>query len=68
MFATTGHEKHRMRKAAFNPFFSTASVKRSQPMIEERMAKLLDRFEGFKRDDEGVSLSLGYAAYTNGMC
>jgi hypothetical protein len=65
-FATASHEKHRMRRAALNPFFSMASVRRLQPMIEERLEKFLGRFADFQKSGEPMTVSLGYAAFTNG--
>jgi hypothetical protein len=35
-FGTVDHDMHRMRRAAMNPFFSKASVRRLQPLIHER--------------------------------
>lgn len=64
-FATASHEKHRMRRAALNPFFSTASVRRLQPMIEERLNKLMGRFAEFQESGEPMTVSLAYAAFTN---
>jgi cytochrome P450 len=55
-----------MRRAALNPFFSIASVRRLQPMIEERIDALLGRFEEFKAEGEVMTVSLAYAALTNG--
>lgn len=65
-FATVTHEKHRMRRAALNPFFSTTSVRRLQPMIEERMNRLLERLVEFEQSGEPMTVSLAYAAFTNG--
>jgi hypothetical protein len=67
-FATASHEKHRMRRTALNPFFSMASVRRLQPMIEERLEKFLGRFADFQKSGEPMVVSLGYAAFTNGTC
>ncbi|RDW71072.1 hypothetical protein BP6252_07635 [Coleophoma cylindrospora] len=64
-FATASHEKHRMRRAALNPFFSIASVRRLQPMIEERLDRLLERFGEFRQDGTPMTISLAYAAFTN---
>lgn len=65
-FATVTHEKHRMRRAALSPFFSMASVRRLQPMIEERLDRLLERFVEFQASEEIMAVSLTYAAFTNG--
>lgn len=64
-FATASHEKHRMRRAALNPFFSTASVRRLQPLIEERLDKLMGRFAEFQDSSKSMTVSLAYAAFTN---
>lgn len=66
IFATADHDKHRMRRAALHPFFSMASVRRLQPLIEERLEKFLARLDGFKTNGEVMTLSLGWAAFTNG--
>jgi cytochrome P450 len=63
-FATASHETHRMRRAALNPFFSTASVRRLQPMIEERLDRLLEGFGEFQQSGESMTISLAYAAFT----
>lgn len=67
-FATAGHDKHRMRRAALNSFFSTASVRRLQPMIEARLDKFLGRVAEFAEDGQPMTISLAYAAFTNGRC
>lgn len=65
-FSTVSHETHRMRRAALNPFFSAASVRRLQPVIEERLDRLLDRFTEFQESGDPMNMSLAYAALTNG--
>ncbi|MCJ1311414.1 hypothetical protein MMC25_005085 [Agyrium rufum] len=66
MFSTTDHDQHRVRRAALNRFFSMASVKKLQPLIDEKIASLVDRLRGF-RDQGGKSLKLdlAFAAFTN---
>lgn len=69
MFSTTSHEQHKSRRAALNRFFSMASVRRLQPVIEERMFKLLERFRDYKDvngDDGVIKVDYAYAAFTNG--
>ena len=44
VFGTPGHDLHRMRRAALAPYFSMASVRRLQPVIQERVDVLLERF------------------------
>lgn len=66
-FATVKHDVHRMRRNALNPFFSKGKVRSLQPLIEEVAHKLLSRFEEFKESGEQFTLSLAYAALTNGQ-
>jgi cytochrome P450 len=66
MFATVEHDKHRMRRSALNPFFSKASVRRLQPVIQERLDKLMERFLGFRDSGDTMTASLAFAAFTNG--
>lgn len=65
-FGTVDHDMHRMRRAAMNPFFSKASVRRLQPLIHERVGKLLSRIKGFKTSGEPLTISLAYVAFSSG--
>lgn len=69
MFSTISHDQHRLRRAALNRFFSMASVRKLQPMIEGRVTSLLERLRGFKdvKGNEGaIKLDFAYSAFTNG--
>lgn len=66
-FATVGHDLHRLRRSALNPFFSKAKVRSLQPLIEDVARNLLDRFEEFRLMDQPLTISLGFAALTNGI-
>lgn len=67
MISTVGHEQHRVRRAALNRFFSKASVRRLQPVIEERIQKLIERLQNFRDAQEGIiTLDYAFAAFTNG--
>lgn len=69
MFSTPSHDQHRARRAALSRFFSMASVRRLQPVIEERVAKLVERLRGFQdvKGSEGViKINYAYAAFANG--
>ncbi|TVY93201.1 Cyrochrome P450 monooxygenase [Lachnellula willkommii] len=65
VFATPGHDLHRLRRSALAPYFSMASARRLQPLLQERVDKLLERFEGFRDTGEVLNTSLAYAAFTN---
>ena len=67
MFATPGHDQHKARRAALNRFFSTASVRRLQPVIGERVERLVSRIQELKGSkDEMLNASYVFAAFTNG--
>lgn len=50
-----------------NPFFSMASVRRLQPLIQERVDTLLDRINGFGVSGDVLNFSWAYTALANGM-
>ncbi|KAL2060745.1 hypothetical protein VTL71DRAFT_9387, partial [Oculimacula yallundae] len=65
MFGTNDHDVHRIRRAAVSPFFSKGAVRKLQPMIEERIEALLNRFRGFQTSGEPILLNYAFSAYTN---
>lgn len=65
-FATVEHDLHRMRRAPLLPFFSIASVRRLQPVIQERVDVLLWRLKGYKDTGEVLNTSCMFAAMANG--
>ncbi|KAK0125722.1 hypothetical protein ONS95_000277 [Cadophora gregata] len=64
-FATPQHDLHKLRKAALAPYFSMQSVRRLQPVIQERLDLLLERLREFRDKDEVLMASWAFAAYTN---
>ncbi|PWY79270.1 cytochrome P450 [Aspergillus heteromorphus CBS 117.55] len=62
---TMGHEHHRFRRSLLSDFFSKRSVLALSPFVEERVAKLMERFEGFHKDGKAVNLSNAFAALTS---
>ncbi|KAF2494452.1 oxoglutarate/iron-dependent oxygenase [Lophium mytilinum] len=64
-FGTPGHDMHRMRRAAMNPYFSKSKVRSLQPRITEVLDKLMGRFRDFQESEEPMVISLAYAALTN---
>ncbi|OKL63057.1 hypothetical protein UA08_01910 [Talaromyces atroroseus] len=65
MFSTTGHDQHRVRRAALNRFFSTASVRRLQPLLNERAQSLIGRFRKAQASKNPIPLEYALAAFTN---
>lgn len=62
--STVDHDHHRVRRAAVAPFFSTQSVRRLQPVVEERVDALLERLKGVQGGV--VDLMYPFSAFTNG--
>jgi hypothetical protein len=66
VFGTPEHNLHRLRRSALAPYFSKASVRRLQPLLQDRVNKLLERLEGFRDSGEVLMASWAYSAFTNG--
>lgn len=49
-----------------NPFFSKASVRRLQPVINERIDKLMSRIMGFQDSGAPLTISVAYVAFSSG--
>lgn len=70
VFSTVDHDLHKMRRAALNPFFSVANVKRLQSVIEEQVENVLRRLSDHARSTsktppEPLDLVFVFAAFTN---
>lgn len=66
--STIDHEHHKRRRSAINPFFSTQSVRKLQPVIEERVDALLHRLLAYSKAKPGEPLNIMYpfSAFTYG--
>ena len=64
MLGTLTHDHHRMRRTVLNPYFSTRSVMKLEPMIRTIVENLCRRFKGAKMSGEVVNLGHAYAALT----
>ena len=63
--ATVHHDQHRMRRAAMNQYFSKASVRRLESIIQDNLDKLLLRLEVFQRSGESINMVMAYSAFTS---
>lgn len=63
--ATTHHDHHRLRRGAMNQFFSKASVRRVEPIIQKNLDKLLVRLREFQRSSEPITLNVAFTAFTS---
>lgn len=66
--ATLDHHHHKLRRGALNPFFSTQSVRKLQPIVEERTDALLDALVNYaaSRSHEPLNTMYPFSAFTNG--
>ncbi|KAK5996854.1 N-acetyltryptophan 6-hydroxylase ivoC [Cladobotryum mycophilum] len=64
LLCTTDHDLHRKRRGALNPFFSKQKVRSLQPDILVVIETLMNRFEGFGRTGEPLSVTDAFAALT----
>ena len=64
MLGTVGHDHHRLRRGALNPFFSKQSVTRLEPMIRDTVTKLCQRLESARKTGEVINMGHAYAALT----
>lgn len=64
MLATRGHEEHRKRRAALNPFFSQQNVRKLEPVIHQSLMDLLHRMSGWAKDGSPVKILVGLRAAT----
>ncbi|GAM34873.1 hypothetical protein TCE0_015f02743 [Talaromyces pinophilus] len=60
---TNPHELHRKRRAALNPFFSKASIRKLQHEIDEKAVQLVQRLRNEK--ERVFKVNHAYAALTN---
>ncbi|KAI9701845.1 MAG: hypothetical protein M1836_001189 [Candelina mexicana] len=63
-FGTPGHDLHRLRRAAINPFFSKQRAVALTPVIQGTIEKLCKRFEVFRQNGEAIRIRLPYVCMT----
>jgi cytochrome P450 len=67
LLATVSHDLHRSRRAALSPFFSMANTRKLQPVVEERVSKLVERLVALKDSGKVVNLLHALSAFSNGQ-
>ena len=63
--ATVSHDLHRTRRAALNPYFSKASIRRLDPVIQRTLENLLRRFSACAKAGDIMPLNIVYKAATS---
>lgn len=59
---TISHDLHRKRRAALNPNFSKANVRRLEPVLQKALANLLRRLEACHKSGEIMPISCAHRA------
>ncbi|TQS33798.1 hypothetical protein Golomagni_05847 [Golovinomyces magnicellulatus] len=62
--ATVDHHHHRARRGYLNPYFSKRSILGMEPMMHERLGKLIERLEDLRQKNEVVTLDSAFSALT----
>ena len=64
-FDTLDHDKHRMRRAPWNPYFSKQSISRIQPLlIQTAVNKLCNKFAEYQAAGKPAMMTNAYASLT----
>ncbi|KAL9044266.1 MAG: hypothetical protein Q9214_002580 [Letrouitia sp. 1 TL-2023] len=63
--STAAHDLHRSRRAAISPFFSMQNVRKLQPVIQEKVDILVQRFIEKGRKGEVINVGHAFSALTN---
>ena len=63
-FGTVSHTLHRKRRAAYSQFFSKASIRRLEPIVQDLVDSLVNKVELKLEKGENVNMLYGYSALT----
>ena len=64
---TNGHELHRVRRSAMNPFFSKTTIRNLQPLVDGKVDILLERLGKVGEVEGVVNVNHAASAFTNGI-
>lgn len=65
MVATIAHDTHRKRRSAVANFFSSASIRKLDPIIHTTLMKLLSRMESASKTGEIMPIGYVFKAATS---
>lgn len=63
-FSTVGHDHHKLRRGALNPFFSTKAVVELEPVVRDKVEIFAKRFENAQKTGEVIRLDAAFMALT----
>jgi hypothetical protein len=64
MIATEDHDLHRKRRAVLNPYFSQQNVRRLEPIINDTLASMLHRMDGWAKTGVPTHMNVPFRAAT----
>jgi hypothetical protein len=64
MLATRDHDFHRKRRSVLNPYFSQQNVRRLEPIINDTLASLLHRMDGWAKTGSATGMNIVFRAAT----
>jgi hypothetical protein len=65
IFGTISHEKHRARRSALNPLFSQASLRKLEPLIQDKIDRLISVLRRYQQTGEVLPMRPAFAALTS---
>lgn len=65
MVTTVDHDVHRRRRNAVNAFFSNNSIRRLEPILQERLRTMLCRIQHSSEQDKALEMHPVFRACTN---
>ncbi|KAH8650645.1 cytochrome P450 monooxygenase [Tricladium varicosporioides] len=65
VFGTISHDSHRQRRAAVAPFFSPASIRKIDGLIQDKISRLINIFRQYQQDGKPVRLRPAFSALTS---
>jgi cytochrome P450 len=65
IFGTISHETHRVRRSALNPLFSQSSLRKLEPLIQDKIDRLISVFRRYQRTGEVLPMRPAFAALTS---
>lgn len=66
-FATIEHDLHKARRAALARYFSMASVRKLQHVLDKKVQRLMERIRNFKgADGDALVIDHAFSAFTTG--
>lgn len=64
ILASVDHDLHRRRRSVLNPYFSQQNVRRLEPVINQTLANMLYRMEGWAQAGTPIHMNKVYRAAT----